>query len=167
MTPVEIEKALAEIVLARIEDINQKIKATDSTNPTEKKTLALIRGIYELCLNGGMLWKAPDRSKQIEFKANLFPRFAQSQGLSNVHKIFMSAEKDERLNLTAALYGEIWMCDQILPKYQAELTAAQNNGDVKAEFEAKIKLEAVREILFAWQSWRVANGVYANIKVVE
>lgn len=167
MTPIEIEKELAEIVLARIEDINQKIKATGNTNPTEKKALALIRGIYELCLNGGMLWKASDRNKQIEFKATLFPRFALNQGLSNIHKAFMSAEKDEKLNLTAALYGEIWMSNQILPKYQAELTTAQNNGDVKAEFEAKIKLEAIGEILSAWQNWRVVNGVYADIKVVE
>lgn len=167
MTPIEIEKALAETVLARIEDINKKIKATDSANQTEKKTLALIKGIYELCLNGGMLWKAPDRSKQIEFKADLFPRFALNCGLSDVHKIFISAEKDERLRLTAALYGEIWMSDRILPKYQAELTAARNNGDVKAEFEAKIKLEAVLEILSAWQSWRIANGIYADLKAVK
>lgn len=167
MTPIEIEKALAEVVLARIEDINQKIKATDNTSPTEKKTLALIKGIYELCLNGGMLWKAPERSRQIEFKANLFPRFTLNQELNDVHKIFISAEKDEQLRLTAALYGEIWMRDQILPKYQAELTAARYNGDVETGFEAKIKLEAVREILSAWQSWRVTNGVYADIKAVE
>lgn len=160
MTPIEIEKSLTEIVVAKDEACKLRLATVDKQNVTERKALALERGIYNLCLNAGLLLSNKDRHATILLKMKVLPRFLLKYPALQAK--FEQVDENEKLVFTASLYGEIWMYDQIVLKYKDELEKAIANDDTKEILEAKLKLAIVNDVLNAWQNWRKENGVYAE-----
>lgn len=160
MTPIEIERALAQIVIAKNEECKRKLASVDKQNLTERKALALESGIYDLCLNGGLLLANKDREAALRLKMRVLPNFIKRY--PDLQAKFEQADENEKLRIVASLYGEIWMFDQIVLKYQNELEKATACNDAKGVFEANLKLDVVKDVLDDWQNWRKENGVYAE-----
>lgn len=162
MTPVAIEKALAEIVLEKERMVDEKLKGLDKSAKTEKKALMIEKGMYSLCVHAGLLYNTiGERDHCIQIKST---RMLNHMKLCpNVKEVFEKADQDERLRMTAALYGELWMTDQFVVTYRSQLAKAKECGETALCFELKIKLEALESALSAWKYWRHQNGIYADL----
>ncbi len=163
MTPIEIERALAEIVIREMERCKDEISAVPKDNILERKNLAMIRGIYDMCLNGGLLWKADDRSNMLKLKSNRMQQMASKPGCDRIMRAIDVADSEELMKLTASLYGEMFMLT-VADKYQAEKEYASSKDDIEGEYDADIKLKAVNSIISKWAEWRHENGVYPEIE---
>ena len=162
MTPVEIEKALADIVIARDNACKEKIKTISSDKQTEKKALSIESGMYSLCLRGGLFYDPNgDREKAIALKNTRMPNFVEKYPI--FAKYYSSADDAEKIRLTAALYGEVWLEDQFVSIYRTELDKAEKHGDAAKIFENRIKYEVVKSVLAEWKSWRRENGIYPEL----
>ncbi len=162
MTAMEIEKQLAEIILVMQKSCKETLENIDKENATERKTLAMINGIYDMCLNGGLLWNAADRSRMISLKSDRMLALAKKFNYAELVKIIEEAPDGEQERLTAALYGELFM-STVENKYAEELDYARGISNVQMEFEAKTKLAAVKTVINAWKQWRSDNNIYPNM----
>ena len=68
MTPIEIEKALAEIVLEKERIVDEKLRVLDKGAKTEKKALMIEKGMYSLCLHAGLLYNAMGETERAKCK---------------------------------------------------------------------------------------------------
>ena len=162
MTPVEIEKALADIVIARDNACKEKIKMLSPDKQTEKKALSIESGMYSLCLRGGLFYNQnDDRAKAIALKNTRMPNLTGKY--PTLKQYYSSADDAEKIRLTAALYGEVWLEDQFVSIYRTELDKAEKHGDAAKIFENRIKYEAVRSVLAEWKSWRRDSGIYPEL----
>ncbi len=162
MTPIEIEKALAEIVLDKERAADEKLKALDKNAKTEKKALMIEKGMYSLCLRAGLLYNTiGEREHCIELKSRRMLNFMRM--FPEVKETYESADGEEKLRMTAALYGEIWMADQFVLMYRSQLSRAEAAGETALTFELKLKLDAVESVLAAWREWRRENNVYPEL----
>lgn len=162
MTPIEIEKSLAEIVMERERIVDEKLKVLDKSAKTEKKALMIEKGMYSLCVHAGLLYNTiGERDHCIQIKST---RMLNHMKLSpNVKEVFEKADQEEKLRMTAALYGELWMTDQFVVTYRSQLAKAKESGETALCFELKIKLEALESALDDWKNWRHQNGIYADL----
>ena len=159
MKPIEIEKALAEVVIAREMDCKQRMQRLAPEAKTEKKALLIEQGMYSLCLHAGLLYNnLGERDRCIAIKCTRMPKFLK--GVPELRGAFQSAAPAEQLRMTAALYGEVWMRDQFLRNYRTELRLAREKGSADRVFELQIKTAVVESVLADWQRWRVEHGVY-------
>lgn len=159
MTIVEIEEALANIIIERENACKKKIISLTDKYQNEKKALMIECGMYSLCLRAGLVYNnLSNREKTIALKKMRFPNHLNKY--SSLSEYFSNANDEEKLRLTAALYGEVWIEDQILGSYQTELAEAKKNKDAKRSFEFKIKVKVVESVLSEWKNWRVKNGIY-------
>ncbi|MBE6638618.1 MAG: hypothetical protein E7616_04070 [Ruminococcaceae bacterium] len=164
MTPIEIEKALAEIVLEKERIVDEKLRVLDKGAKTEKKALMIEKGMYSLCLHAGLLYNAmgeTERAKCIEIKSRRMPYFMRM--FPEIKKAYESADCEEKLHMTAALYGEIWMKEQFVLMYRSQLSRAEAAGETALIFELGLKLDAVESVLAAWKEWRRENNVYPEL----
>lgn len=160
MTPVEIEKALADIVIARKNACREKLDTLTSEKKTEKKALLIEGGMYDLCLNAGLVYNGTDRERVLAVKSTRMMRWLGKYPEFGAR--FDSADGEEKLKMTAALYGEAWMEDQFAARYKSELDAAVQAGDAEEVFGIRLKIDVVKSVLDAWQKWRVENGIYPD-----
>ncbi|MBQ8431381.1 MAG: hypothetical protein IJX28_00705 [Clostridia bacterium] len=159
MTAIEIESALAEIVLARKNACDQKLQTLDQSAKTERKALMIEQGMYSLCLHAGLLYNVlGERGKVIATKCNRMPKFLKEYPKLLDH--FQKSAHEEQLKMTAALYGEVWMDSQFLKNYRTELKVAQTKGSAANVFELQIKTAVVESVLADWRRWRKEQGVY-------
>ncbi len=159
MKPIEIEKALAEVVIAREMDCKQRIQSLPPEAKTEKKALLIEQGMYSLCLHAGLLYNVlGGREKVIATKCNRMPKFLKEY--PKLLDRFQKSADEEQLKMTAALYGEVWMRAQFLRNYRTELRLAREKGSADQMFELQIKTAVVESVLSDWQRWRVEHGIY-------
>lgn len=162
LTNVEIEKALADIVLRKDAECKEKIAQLPKEARLEKKALMIERGMYSLCLHAGLLYNVlGDRDKVIATKCKRMPKFMEH--FPKLKEYWSSASEKERLTLTAALYGEIWMYDQFVTVYQKEFDTAREENNAEAIFETRIKLGVVKQVLVYWSVWRIQNDLYRGL----
>ena len=119
MTAIEIEKASAQIVIDKMAECKEKLAGIPKENVREKKLLAMINGIYDMCLNGGLLWKADDRMAMLRLKSNRIIPLAEKVNPQLADKL-KKCNSEELIMASAALYGELFMAT-VAKKYQAEL----------------------------------------------
>lgn len=163
MNAIEIDKALATVVLDKHADCQSRLDAVPKENRGERKALQIELGMYTLCLNAGFLWSAygeqeiGGREKFLQFRrrviGNILHKYPQTeQHLCNLdpaaQDIFLSA-----------LQAEIFLRDQIYSGYLAEREAAEGSDDVKSLFELNIKIGTVESVFAAWEAWRAAHDI--------
>ena len=158
MTAIEIEKASAQIVIDKMAECKEKLAGIPKENVGEKKLLAMINGICDMCLNGGVLWKADDPMAMPRLQSNRIIPLAEKVNPQLTDKL-KKCNSEELIMASAALYGELFMAT-VAKKYQAELEYADGKTDIEGKQEAKAKLMAVEQIMADWKAWRKANGVY-------
>jgi len=164
MTAVQIEKALAEIVIDRKNACAAKIQKLPREAVTEKKALLVEEGMYSLCLNAGLLYHTTgSRENVIANKCRRMPVFVKKSPDPALEGCFSAVDSEEKLRMTAALYGEVWMWDQILCKYRRELAEAEAHEDAAAIPECRIKVQVIASVLSDWQKWRVENNIYPDL----
>ena len=162
LTNVEIEKALADIVLRKDAECKEKIAQLPKDARLEKKALMIECGMYSLCLHAGLLYNVlGDRDKVIATKCKRMPKFMEH--FPKLKEYWKSASDEEKLTLTAALYGEIWMYDQFVTVYQKEFDTAREENNAESILETRIKLGAVKQVLMEWSVWRIQNDLYRGL----
>lgn len=146
-TAVEIEAAMASAVEAMQADCRDRLADLPADAKNEKKALAVENGMYDLCLNAGMLACAKDREQALRTKLSRMPRFIGR--FPKLAEVFEGADDEEKLRLTAAFYGIVWMAQYLIP-CRRELALAKESGDVRAEFELQIKVGTVTAVTDKW-----------------
>ncbi len=162
MTNTEIVNALADIVLKKESECKAKIAALPKESVLEKKALMIEMGMYSLCLRAGLLYNTLGTiDNAVKVKCNRMPRFVKH--FPKLAEYWNCADDEEKLKLTAALYGEVWMYDQFVIQYQKEYDTAVAENDAQKIFETRIKLGVVKQVLLYWNVWRIQNGLYRGI----
>ena len=159
MTYLEIDKAIVEIARRKCSECKMRMDAIPTENRTERKALQLEYGIYTFCGNAGLLFNTTgDRSKTMQTRQ----RFLQNEinKYPKLNEIYQSINDEEKLRFIAALQAKLYIRDQWLHAQYAELAAAKASGDVKKEFELKIKIGAAETMFAAWEAWRKENFIY-------
>ncbi len=163
MTCEQIRKMMADVVIQKQNLCHSTIDKLTNESKTEKKALMIEKGMYDLCLNGGLLYNAslndPDAVTKLRLRRmnNMLQRFLP------LLKHFQKADQEEQLRMTAALEGEIWMLDQILMPYRKELSLAKESGDAEQIFELNIKTSVVEAVLNDWKNLRHKYGLYTDL----
>lgn len=162
MTHIEIEKMMADRVIEMQKECESRIATLPADAKTEKKALMIENGMYSLCLRAGLLYcTTNERGHTIEVKSTRMPRYCEPYPA--LAERFAAANTEEKLNMTAALFGEIGLISEILINYRKELTAAKAANDVKSVFELNIKIKAVERVLDDWKACRKKNGLYVDL----
>ena len=162
MTNAEIINALADIVLKKESECKAKIAALPKESVLEKKALMIEMGMYNLCLRAGLLYNTLGSiDNAVKVKCSRMPRFVKR--FPKLAEYWNCADDEEKLKLTAALYGEVWMYDQIVIQYQEEYDTATSENDAEKIFEARIKLGVVKQVLSNWHVWRIQHDIYRGI----
>lgn len=161
MTAIEIERALAEVVIERKRVCDQKLQMLEKCAKTERKALLIEQGMYSLCLRAGLLYNVlGEREKTIAIKCSRMPKFLKKY--PKLLDRFQKSSHEEQLRMTAALYGDVWMDSQFLKNYRTELKVAQDRGSAADVFELQIKTAVVESVLADWKMWRVQHDVYSD-----
>lgn len=163
MNAIEIDKALADIVLEKRADCQSRLDATPKENKGERKALQIELGMYALCLNAGFLWSASGRyetggrEKTLQFRRRVIGNILHNYPETELR--FRSLDADAQDIFLAALQAEIFLRDQMYHGYLGEREAAQGSDDVKSLFELNIKIGAVESVFAAWEAWRGAHDI--------
>ena len=159
MNYLDIDKALVDITRAKCNECKARLDAIPKDRAGERKALLIENGMYTLCGNAGLLFNAGwERQRTYQIRNNFFnmilPKFPKHQ------EVYNTLNDDEKLSFMAAWQADLFMRDQLLKGYIAELAQAEAAGDTKNTFELRIKVGAVREMLAAWATWRTENNIY-------
>lgn len=159
---VEIEKALADIAISMYDSCRQRIEVLSPDARTEKKAILIEQGMYSMGIRAGLLYNLlGDREAVLQSKCRRFAGLAG--GFPRALKAFEEADDREKLRITAALYGEIWLYGQYHVNNVEDLREAKKSGDVQKVFETTVKVKAMEALLSAWREWRRVHGVYPDI----
>ncbi len=162
MNYLDIDKALVDITRAKCNECKARLDAVPKDNKAERKALQIELGMYTLCGNAGLLFNAGwERQRTYQIRQNfwsmILPKYPKHQ------EVYVSLNDDDKLCFMAAWQAELFMRDQLLAGYVAELAQAEAAGDAKNTFEFRIKIGAVREMLSIWEAWRAENNVYPHL----
>ena len=162
MTRYEIDRAMQEIVLNKISECRARLDALPKDNANERKAVQIELGMYTLCGNAGLLSGGTNddspRDESFRLRQGVLQRILQKY--PKLREVFVGLEGDEQLRFVAALQGEIFVRDQILGNYRAELANASAAQDARNVFEFTIKIGAVESVLEAWRGWRMEHAIY-------
>ena len=166
MNYLDIDKALVALTRAKCAECKARLDAVPKDKPGERKALLIENGMYTLCGNAGLLFNAGwDRQRTYQIRKNFFTYVMTK--FPRHGEIYASLNDDEKLSFMAAWQADLFMRDQLLAGYIAELARAEAAGDAKNTFEFRIKIGAVREMLSIWENWRKVNGVYPGLMEEE
>ena len=164
MNYLDIDKALVDLTRAKCAECKARLDAVPKDKPGERKALLIENGMYTLCGNAGLLFNTYGsretlylRTRQNFWSMVLLAKYPKHR------EIYNTLNEDEKLSFMAAWQAELYMRDQLLNGYIAELAQAEAAGDAKNTFEFRIKIGAVREMLSIWENWRKENGVYPDL----
>ena len=162
MTALEIDKAMYDIVTERYNDCQRRLDAVPKENKAERKALIIEREMYGLCNRAGLLWYAlGSRESCLTKRCGVIGRILQRY--PRLNKVFTELDKEELLVFTVALQAEIFMRDQFVHSYYAELKKAEAAMDFESVFELQIKIGACESVFKAWEEWRVKKNLYAGM----
>ena len=162
LSPIEIEKALAEISISMCKGCADRISALPENSKIEKKAIQIEMGMYSMGHRAAIRYNTiGSREDCIRIKSNHFLPIMDE--FPKLKEVYEAADDAERQRLTAALYGEVWMIKEYHEPNKAEFERARTSGDAKKIFEMNIKVGAIETLLSRWKEWRVKNGIYADI----
>ena len=162
MNYLDIDKALVDITRAKCVECKARLDATPKDSKAERKALQIELGMYTLCGNAGLLFNTYGtreglyRTRQ-NFWGMILPKYPKHQ------EIYSALTDDDKLSFMAAWQADLFMRDQLLAGYIAELAQAEAAEDAKNTFELRIKIGAMGEMLAIWEGWRKENGVYPGL----
>ena len=162
MNYLDIDKALVDLTRAKCNECKARLDAIPKDRAAERKALQIEYGMYTLCGNAGLLFNAGwDRPRTYQIRQNFWsmvlPKYPKHK------ETYDALGEDEKLSFMAAWQAELFMRDQLLNGYIAELAQAEAAGDAKNTIEFRIKIGAVGEMLSIWEDWRKENGVYPGL----
>ena len=162
MNYLEIDRALVDITKAKIEDCRGRLNSIPKENVHEKKAVQIELGMYQFCGNAGHMFHAlGERAQTIKVRLGFVTRYLPKY--PKLKKVWEESDEEERLCFVAAIQGELFMRDQFIPQYRAQLAKAEEAGDAKGQFEMTVKLGAMKSMFAAYEAWRVENGIYPNM----
>lgn len=162
MNYLDIDQALVAITRAKCAECKARLDATPKDKGAERKALLVENGMYTLCGNAGLLFNTYGTREGLYRTRQNFFTYAMTK--FPLHgEVYATLNDEEKRAFMAAWQADLFMRDQLLAGYIAELAQAEAVGDVKNTFELRIKIGAVREMLAAWESWRKENGVYPGL----
>lgn len=162
MNYLEIDQALVSITRDKCVECKARLDALPKDKTSERKALQIEYGMYTLCGNAGLLFNAGwERERTYQIRHNFFncvlTKYPRHQ------EVYTTLNEDDKLSFMAAWQADLFTRDQLLAGYLTELAQAEAAGDAKNTFEFRIKIGAVREMLFVWEAWRVENNVYPHL----
>ena len=164
MTYLNIDKAMYDIVIDKYNECQSRLDKVSKENKSERKALIIEREMYGLCNRAGLLvYTLGNREHTLTFRKRVIGQILQKYPRFN--KMFTGLDEEEKWIFIAALQAEIFMRDQIVHSYRADLEAAKVSGDTKKIFEFNIKVGATGIIFDEWEKWRVENNIYPGMFV--
>ena len=163
MNYLDIDKALVDVTRAKCNECRARLDAVPKDKAAERKALQIEYGMYTLCGNAGLQFNIGGAREVLYRKTRQsFWGYAMTK-YPRHEAIYATLNDDEKLSFMAAWVAELFMRNQLLDKYVAELARAEAAGDAKSTFEFRIKIGAVEEMLSLWEGWRKENGVYPEL----
>ena len=162
MTYLEIDKALYDIITQKYNECQSRLDNVPKENKSERKALIIEREMYGLCNRAGMLVYVLGKRESVlatrkRVIEQLLPKYPK------LNRMFHQLHEEEKMRFIAALQAEIYMRDQIVSGYYAELEASKASNDVKNRFELQIKIGGCESVFEAWEAWRKENNVYPRM----
>jgi len=162
MTYLEIDKALYDIVDEKHKECQSRLDANPLENKNERKALIIEREMYGLCNRAGIIvYSSGNRENVLSMRqrvmGQILPKYPK------LNEVFSKLNEEEKKHFIAALQAEIFMRDNIVNSYYAELEAAKASADSKKIFELQIKIGGCENVFKAWEQWRKANNVYPHL----
>ena len=162
MTYLEIDKALYDIVDEKHKECQSRLDAIPLENKNERKALIIEREMYGLCNRAGLLWYAlGTRESCLNKRRGVIGQILQRY--PRLNGVFTMLGDDEQMTFVAALQAEIFMRDQFVRSYYAELKKAEAAKDIESGFALQIKIGACENVFEAWEKWRMERGLYAGM----
>lgn len=162
MTALEIDKAMYDIVIEKYNECQRRLDAVPKENKSERKALIVEREMYGLCNRAGVLWYAwGPREACLKKRRGVIGQILQRY--PRLNGAFTGLDEEEVLTFTAAVQAEIFMRDQFVRSYYAELKKAEAAMDLENSFELRIKIGACENVFKAWEEWRVEKDLYAGM----
>lgn len=162
MTYLDIDKALCDITVEKNNECKNRLDAVPKENKGERKALQIELGMYSLCLRAGLLYYTyGTRENALKIRRQVIDRILPAYPQTN--EIFTGLSEDEQMIMHAALQAEIFMRDQFMQQYRAELEQAKAASDSEKIFELEIKIGAIENVFSAWEEWRVQNNIYPHM----
>lgn len=162
MTILEIDKAMYDIVMEKYNDCQRRLNAVPMENKRERKALIIEREMYGLCNRAGLLWYAwGTREACLIKRCGVIGQILQRY--PRLNEVFTRLDEEERMIFIAALQAEIFMRDQFVRSYCAELKKAEAAKDLESSFELQIKIGACENVFKAWEKWRMEKDLYAGM----
>ena len=162
MNYLDIDQALVANTRAKCAECKARLDATPKDKGAERKALLVENGMYTLCGNAGLLFNTYGTREGLYRTRRNFFTYAMTK-FPRHGEVYATLNDEEKRAFMAAWQADLFMRDQLLAGYIAELAQAEAVGDVKNTFELRIKIGAVQEMLAAWESWRKENGVYPGL----
>ena len=154
MNQKEIINGLLKITKEKQDACKAEINMLGKNHPTEKGALQLKSGIYNVAIAAGLIGGTDQAillmSKRFENLIKYFPELEKyDQGLKG----------EEKENMEAALYPEVFMRFNFYNTYNKDLEIAERFGDPQKIFQARMKKEVLVEILDMWRNFRMENDL--------
>ncbi|MBE6585252.1 MAG: hypothetical protein E7645_01850 [Ruminococcaceae bacterium] len=159
MNYLDIDKALVDLTRAKCAECKARLDAVPKDRAGERKALMIENGMYTLCGNAGLLFNTYGTREGLYRTRQNFFTYAMTK-YPRHGEIYATLSDDEKLSFMAAWQADLFMRDQLLEKYVAELAQAEAAGDARSTFEFRIKMGAMREMLSIWEAWRKENNIY-------
>ena len=162
MTALEIDKIMYDIATGKYNYCQRRLDAVPMDHKVERKALIIEREMYGLCNRAGLLWYAlGTREACLRKRCGVIGQILQRY--PRLNEVFTRLDEEERMIFIAALQAEIFMRDQFMRSYCAELKKAEAAKDLESSFELQIKIGACENVFKAWEQWRRENDLYAGM----
>ena len=159
---LEIDTFMYDIVLQKYNECQSRLEAVPKENINERKALIIEREMYGLCNHAGLLRNSTKKRNEVVFmRKDVIGQILQKY--PRLNDMFIQLVEDEKIRFTAALQAEIFMRDQFVHSYYAELKKADSAKDLESSFELQIKIGACENVFKAWEKWRMEKDLYAGM----
>ena len=165
MTPLEIDRAMYEMVAKMAQECKNKLALIPKENTAEQKALKVEHGMYCLCNNAGTGYHNIPNDNQRKAFLNMRKRIIEKiiSKNSKINEAFDKLNQEEQMCFVASLQAEIFIRDQMYKNYLDEFDKAVAYGDVDSAFELKIKIGTLQNVFSEWEAWRIENDLYPHM----
>ena len=164
MTAVEIYMAQENIILQKYGECKERLENISEESADEINIFKIKLRTYFGCLHMGLLCATMKeghaeralaaRGKIISDVLVHYPR---------INEAFTSLKGDEKELFIAAVQGELYIRNKLYGNYISEYESAKASGNAEKASEFSIQIEAIEDVLNAFESWRKENGIYPCI----
>lgn len=170
MNPLEIDKALVELLLEKIKKSRAKLSTLPKEAKNERKAVQIELGMYNLFVNFGFLYTLrkgdtyeQQRNHVLRIREKMTERMNLFIAFPKIKKAYDVADEVERKCIIAALHSEMHMRNSFYNKYLKDLEAAKQYNDVYKSFEIGLKVSVLEDGFRLLEKYRQENGIYPGM----